>query len=325
MRTPTHIASIGTTADVVHGKVCDLAVAAARPEPTWTDGHESTQYVATDDIVSCTDLDSAPITHPDKLDLAQSEADLLLAALGWDRLTDWEIADNALYAQLAPTHGLITVTLYVAGRHPSPPGQILGDPSTVTLPGLDEHPRARELRAAAGPDMVVRILPANATISGFPAATVTLPLAEPAPTGVHHYADMHTEQHAESIARHPALIATGRTVGQSGTHVWLTRAALDVLGDLPPTTDGHFDGTNIWIGTMPHIISQLTVDDLTTISRCPGCGSLLPEIRANTAQDHGNPCTDPWHATYPRTDTHPSPCGYPDVMPCICPRSVQAV
>lgn len=321
MRTPTHIAAIGTTADVVSDDVCDLVVVTARPEPTWTDGHEDTQYLATTDTVSSTNLDHAPLDDPDKLDLAQSEADLWLAATGWDRLTDWEIADNALYAQLAPTHGLISVTLYLAGRHPSPPGQILGDPSTVTVPGLAEHPRVSELRAAAGPDMVVRILPANATISGFPAVTVTLPLAEPAPNGVHHYADMHTEQHAESIARHPALIATGRTVGQAGTHVWLTRAALDVLGDLPATTDGHFDGTNIWIGTMPHIISQLTVDDLTTITRCPGCGSLLPEIRANTESVDGNPCTDAWHENPEQADDrHPSPCGYPDVQPCICPR-----
>jgi hypothetical protein len=294
--TPTHIAVLSP------GEDGDLMIWVARPATEQAPaGHrfrrEHTDYVPTDEVVS---VDEIPGSDPAQ---RQALADRLFANTGWTRTGDWyRFTDGTRFATLTPTHGLIAITLLVGPRNEPLPGMLLDDPRRPELPGLLEHPGVYGFLIASGAmtdqGLIVRLLPAGAPVpDDCPSLTAKLPLTEPVPDGVHYTVDMRTSEYAEHIARHPALAGTGRTIAQTGTIVWLTRAALDILGGLPHTTDGYYDGEKIWIGQSRYQVRPLTADELTLVSRCPDCNSRIQLIRGNTHAAGGNPCNNTWHDT----------------------------
>lgn len=92
--TTTHIATIGTAADVVEGNNYDLTIYRAKAEEVREDVIE---HVADGDSVHATDL-TVPLSGD--VETAIEEADALLERLGYTRLSDWEVSDNALYADI---------------------------------------------------------------------------------------------------------------------------------------------------------------------------------------------------------------------------------
>lgn len=184
--TTTHIAAICTTFDRVSGQFCDLAVAnATEITGTGSDGHEHTAYVMSDNIVYLADLPSAPLNADHHADLAIAEADTVLAAYGWTRLTDWgQVIDGVFYAELAPTVRQRTVTLVSvpAAGSPTVDGTDLADPETPVIVGLMTHPAVLDFiagsryRAGGHGDTRIHIVHGNYTIESHARLTVTLPI-----------------------------------------------------------------------------------------------------------------------------------------------------
>jgi hypothetical protein len=307
----THIAVAGTNPDLLCGDYCDLSVFAARPgaPDDGDDAKSPDDLVLPEQIVSFDQLGTAPLASPLRLDRARIEADRVLRVAGWTRLHDWRETPDVLYTRIAPTHGMITVTLVAAARCEDLPGSIaLDDPTFAGLPGLGRHPGVTLWRLATGTDIhrhtVARIFPAGVPIpADHPTITVALPCPQPVPDGAHRIVDMRYEDYAEHIARHPALTATGHTGAWAGSTVWLTRAALDILADMPAGTDGRYTGGKIWIGHTGFPVQPLSPAEVSATDRCLTCGSRLQMVRANTGSDpqRRQPCTDPWHTQPPPT------------------------
>jgi hypothetical protein len=280
MPTPTHIACIDAG---------ELAITNAAPQHGRLGPFENIEYLPTDHVVF-----EAPLTDP----AAESAADKILTDLGWTRTGDWQTTGHLAFthAPLAATHGTYLVTLAAAPDTAGLAGVTLDDPRCVTIPGLAQHPDYQAwLRRFGGGDRAVWMIQAGADLPGIPTITLQMPLPGPVIDDVHYFVDMGRDQFAEYIAGHPALAATGRTATQTGTVVWLSRSALDVLADLPRDTDGHYDGQHIWIGKCGYPVTALTVDEVAALDRCPDCNSRARAIRPNTDAADGNPCTNPWH------------------------------
>lgn len=90
----THIATIGTAADVVAADNYDLTIYRAKAEYV---GEDDVEFVADGDSVRDSDL-TVPLSGD--VEEAIAEADQLLDKQGFVRLSPWAEGDNALYAQV---------------------------------------------------------------------------------------------------------------------------------------------------------------------------------------------------------------------------------
>jgi hypothetical protein len=96
----THIATIGTASDVVAGDNCDLTIYHAKAEISACLGSEETyEYVAVGDAFYAIELTVA-LTDEDRDSKAMAEADDLLTAQGYTRVSDWAQSHDALYAEV---------------------------------------------------------------------------------------------------------------------------------------------------------------------------------------------------------------------------------
>jgi hypothetical protein len=92
---PTYTAAIATEASVVTGAYCDVAVIInddSQPEP----------QLGSDLAMEPLEL-AVRTDDPDKLVKVEDAAVMALAAAGWKVTGPWSVADNALYADVAPS------------------------------------------------------------------------------------------------------------------------------------------------------------------------------------------------------------------------------
>jgi hypothetical protein len=96
--TTTHIATIGTAADVVTGDHCDLTLYRAKAEVIGYDGDDDrTEWIADGDGVYDTDL---TIRIGDDHEQAMAEADAILEKRGMTRVGNWVDGGVAWYAEV---------------------------------------------------------------------------------------------------------------------------------------------------------------------------------------------------------------------------------
>jgi hypothetical protein len=293
--TPTHLAVINLDPLTVSNDHAELAIVTAQPDTQYIAGEERTVYLATDDLIYYVDLDDVPLASQYAAERAQVAATQILSDGTWTWDQKWQPGYRALYAELAPTHGLATFTLLAASARDPLPGHVLGDDRLPTIPGLDEHPGVYAWKVNAAvfeTGMVVRVLPAGTRVEGYPTLTVTLPLPEPVYDGVHYTVDLRDPACARELA--DLLAAAGRHGDVDGTVVGLTRSGVDVLADIDRDDNGHCDSKHVWWNDVAYPLRPLTLADLLA-SRCPNCGSKVHAIRANVASAMGNPCIDSWH------------------------------
>lgn len=93
-----YIAAIATARDVVAGDEYDVSVIVAERHTVVVGDEERTDYELTDRLA----MDPVEVGVPldDDADRAIAAAERILAERGWTRVGGWEVADNALYAQV---------------------------------------------------------------------------------------------------------------------------------------------------------------------------------------------------------------------------------
>lgn len=215
----------------------------------------------TETLVFYTDLDDIPTEHAPAI----AEANKILPRIGWTRTHEWFATPGGLLiAELRPRYGLLTVQLVACSRNEPMPGMILGGDRIPEIPGLDDHPDVYAWKVDTGvltdSSLRINVLPADVVITGYPTLHVTLPLLEPMHDSTHFTVDMLDPDRAQALAQ--LLADRGRPAQVEGTHVALTRPAVDALATIAFNSNGHFDHSYVRWDGVSYPLELVSVEDL---------------------------------------------------------------